>query len=633
LAFWPLASGLWGSFPSDKGLEYYQRYFSEVFEADQETYTSFDNFLFDTITPLHVTTYKLTGSSRCPSSPCAFIVDEANSLSVIDFWNLRACGGQCIPLPVSRVEEIASDARRFMNAHLRKWASNSTKLDYPTLIRSRGMDKDTVERVVEVLSLNEKHRLLRGYYPRLWDKDGADLDRSNAVSFHYKSNYEHIDVEGDSVAFDALSPEFANDYRWSMARWINVMRTNELFPSGFPANVIPNSLKHVNDLVGVMTRPAMWASREGLNVCCNSKDTRHHWELAGASRIGEQWAADNRYSFTLSDSGQILENMMNITGGLRAGRWFANEHIIRALGDMAKGKLIQAGEFRTIVKNANEAEGFSDRMITNNLEYFQENGILSLCIELQCPHCRRYPWYVLEDLSHEVQCGHCLRHFKFPIARPPTRKWHYRSTGPFASPGLAQGAYSVFLALRFLDGLSRGTTTCVPSCTLGRGGSSMELDFICFRNTASWADRSQHIIFGECKCFGDFEEKDVHRMRRITKSSPGSIAAFCTLKPSLTPAEKKLLKKLAESGRRPRKDIGWPLPVLVLTGKELCVMDPDSFSHQLNMDNSTGLARRMPRGSDNLMYLCSASQEEYLGLPPWHTWIEQYYRRRAKRKK
>jgi len=316
-----------------------------------------------------------------------------------------------------------------------------------------------------------------------------------------------------------------------------------------------------------------------------------------------------------------------------AGRWFANEGILRALGRMAEGQVVPSGQFHGLVKTANEQEEILHGLTDRHLKYFQEQGILRLCMKVQCPHCGQYPQYILEELAHKIECRQCLRQFDFPVASPPSGGWYYRSIGPFAAPGFAQGAYSVFLALRFLTDQLDATTTCVPSCKLVKDERELEADFICFWLKPSWRERGRHIIFGECKCFGDFEDKDLCRMREFSRKFPGSVMAFCTLKNSLKRKEITLLKNFAETGRRPKRYISWPTPVLILTGNELCVMEPGAFNHRMYGNNKTDLARRMPRGELNMLDLCSASQQEYLGLPSIYEWQGKYYASKSKRRK
>lgn len=628
---------LWGAFPAEADLGYYAKTFEKVFEAKTKAYHTATTLLRDTFVPLDMTTYELEQDGGAPE-PCVFLLDAGNPVDLIDYWNLRACGGRCAPLPLSALKELASDVRHFMHRHLRRLADNDKQLTYPYLVGSRSLKKDTVKGVMTSLGLDPKHRLILGHYPRLWAKREASWDQATPARFYCEEQHGHIDGEGGHLSFDALHPKFAARFGQIAPRWMNVITLDEHYPETLPASVIPDGIEKVERVFEHYPVSSIWTNDDGIVIPCEYKKWRHHLTMPDASRIGEEWARAKGYKMELSDSGHILQSMVNVAGGLFEGRWFANEDIIQALGQMAEGRkaeerAVPVGKFRGILEKANHREDSTDGVTDRHLEYFKDKGILRLCLKVQCPHCRQHPWYALEELAHRLECRHCLRGFAFPLATPPTEQaWGYRPVGPFASPGYAQGAYSVFLAMRFLTEQLDARTTCVPSCKLIEDSREWEVDLICFWQRQSWSDSGRHVIFGECKCFGDFEAKDIRRMKEVVSRFPGSIAAFCTLKPALSAREKCLIARFAESGRKPRKGESWPVPVLVLTSNELCVMTPGRVRYQWGASNAVGLSAKMPRGDWNMLDLCSASQEEYLGLSSRYEWVKQFYEKKSRRR-
>jgi hypothetical protein len=629
-----LGAYLWGAFPAGGDLAYYRRGFEDVFQAKAKVYNALDTLLPGIDTPLSLTAYRLEHSGRVPE-PCVFLFDESKPINLIDFWNLRACGGLCMPLPISVVGKLTPEIKKFMDGYLRRWAVND-KLTYPHLIGSRGLEKAAIKDVIASLGLDRKHRVVWGHYPRLWAKQEASWDQATPASFRCDDEFRHIETEGDQLTFDAMHPDFAARFGRIGPRWMNVVSMHEYQPERLPASVIPDGIERVGRIFDQFQLPGIWTNDDGIAIPCEYQNWRHYLKMPDACRIGEEWIGAKGYKMELSNSGHILQSMVNVAGGLFHGRWFANEEIIRALGRMAErdaeGRVMAVGEFRGIVEKANQREKFLKGLTDRHLEYFKDKGVLRLCLKVQCPHCRQYPWYTLEELAHQVECHHCLQSFAFPVAAPPTI-WGYRSVGPFSSAGYAQGAYSVFLAMRFLTEQLDARTTCVPSCKLTKDSRELEVDLICFWQKQSWRDPGRHIIFGECKCFGDFEEKDIRRMKEVANRFPGSIAAFCTLKTELSPGERRLIARFAESGRRPRQGRSWPVPVLVLTANELCVMTPDGVHYQWGASNAKGLAARMPSSDLNMLDLCSASQQEYLGLSSWYDWRKHFYERKAKRRK
>ena len=81
--------------------------------------------------------------------------------------------------------------------------------------------------------------------------------------------------------------------------------------------------------------------------------------------------------------------------------------------------------------------------------------------------------------------------------------------------------------------------------------------------------RGPLLVFGECKTFGDFEERDFQRARDLARLFPGAMLCFGTLKEALNHSEKKEIAKIARKGRTHLKNGQQSNPVLVLTRVEL----------------------------------------------------------------
>jgi hypothetical protein len=131
-------------------------------------------------------------------------------------------------------------------------------------------------------------------------------------------------------------------------------------------------------------------------------------------------------------------------------------------------------------------------------------------------------------------------------------------------------------------------------------------------------------IFGECKTFGQFQNKDFERMRNIAKSFPGAILALCTLRKDLTPVEVQEITKIAKAGRKQWKSERPINPVLILTGNELMNMfGPPSCwrdKHGSKFDRVF-----------SLLEVADATQQIYLNLPSWkEEWFKKFDEKRKK---
>src|SRR5262249_23931608 len=115
-----------------------------------------------------------------------------------------------------------------------------------------------------------------------------------------------------------------------------------------------------------------------------------------------------------------------------------------------------------------------------------------------------------------------------PFASPPNDEkdaatnqqteveWAYKSLGPFAAPTRGGGAYSVLLTVNFLCNYNHPAKTTVLSYNAtGQDGKALEADFMMFyRNAAVW-ERQTESVFGECKSFIKFKQRDIDRMQVI----------------------------------------------------------------------------------------------------------------------
>ena len=619
---------LWGTFPEK--LSHYGRDFCHIFNAKLQNYKKIETLLHDFITPISLTMHNLEPNDRPPDA-CVFVLDDKNLIDLIDFWNLRASGSLCIPWPISTLDKLTDEVREFMKQHLWKDAINDTKLTCPHLIYSRSVDNKIHKRIIECLALGDSVRLSGSYYHRFWLERDVNY-QNQVVLFYSEEKFESMEVKDNFNKIDTLSPEFASRFGSGRPRWINVVSTNEHFPKTLPSNVIPDDLQNIRRAVGSYSIHGPWNCENGIAIPLEYKNSIFNLDLPDAISIGKQWFEEKGYECEISNSGHILQSMVDVIGGLYSGRWLADKDVLNSIEEMGSKGIIPIQRFSGALRKANDKAKIN--LYDKHLAFFDEKGIIKLASKIQCPHCRQHPFYILEELSHELTCNYCTRRFTYPITNP-SNEWQYRTTGPFTASKDNQGAYSTLLSLRFVDDQLDARTTCIPSCKLKsvKGGPELEADFVCFwSNKHSWRDRGQYIIFGECKTNFDFEKKDVERMKMLASKFPGSIMAFCTLKNTLNNSEKRLLKQFAERGRKPKEGSYWPTPVLIIGANELYDMMPQNFRHKTDQNNKQGLATHLHRYDFSMLDLCEASQKYYLDLPSRHDWITQYYKKRQKNK-
>ena len=156
------------------------------------------------------------------------------------------------------------------------------------------------------------------------------------------------------------------------------------------------------------------------------------------------------------------------------------------------------------------------------------------------------------------------------------------------------------------------------------GKEPLEADFALFWEESIFGERKDGIVFGECKTYGKFDERDFKRMRHLAETFPGAVLVFSTLRKSLTPLEVRKISRTAKRGRRYWKAERPINPVLILTGTELLSIHGAPHC----WDDATKQRFEHRYG---LLNLCDITQQLYLKLPSWHTdWHQKWERRRMR---
>ncbi len=267
------------------------------------------------------------------------------------------------------------------------------------------------------------------------------------------------------------------------------------------------------------------------------------------------------------------------------------------------------------------------------VEQYTAAKIFNLGIRVQCSLCEQRSWHPLEAIKAELRCPICLSAFPLPMHSPRDDiKWSYKSLGPFALPKQGFGAYSVLLSVLFLSTHQHPATTPVLSFRANKKGEELEADFMMFYRGAAFWERETETVYGECKSFNGFTQKDVRRMRRIAEENPGAILVFATLAPQLAERDKRLLIPFVRACRKYTGLDRPGNPVLVLTGTELfsAIGPPQCWRDAGGAMKAFADSGHF--GNDGIVALCDATQQLHLGLPSWwDDWKNEFDRRRQKR--
>jgi hypothetical protein len=361
--------------------------------------------------------------------------------------------------------------------------------------------------------------------------------------------------------------------------------------------------------------------------------------------------------FKISPPGNIAYQMMRHLGGPNGINLLKSRRLIQYLEKLSRsGTWDLTPTFFAEVKKIAE-----DRPISADVhrlvERYTDAKIFTLGLVMLCPLCTQRSWYPLDMADYEVQCPKCLSSFKLPIhnpsgelkwayrnlgpftsspdpdepdtSSPPEAQWAYQSLGPFAAPKRGGGAYSVLLTVNFLAQYHHSATTTALSFTAkGHDGKALEADFMMFyRNSAFWERRTEW-VFGECKTFNKFKQRDIDRMQLIADNFSDAVLVVATLADGFSDEEKALLLPFVKACRaygkldRPRHG------VLLLTGTELF----STFGPPSCWQDKPGKGKQWADGRRyffSLLELCDATQTLYLDLEPWSVeWQAEFERRR-----
>ena len=619
---------------------------------------------------------------RLERSLAVFLMDHTNALDLIDFWNLRALGWHVLPIPL-KLAGLA-DTQRYAGAFVeRHRAADKTLqgLADPVILKGRSITQPDFNSFVASIPRTAGQTLtVQTWYPPMWDEFTRRGGRLTCCSLSAAQSQTQVSEESGYIWVGALAPDFMASNLGHGPRYANDIRISLFGRREFGAEVMPPYAKSVARLFGVGLMTDWRAGPGGLSFLGRYADWTIQLNQPSPRDVISTVLAERGWEgFEISSSGKVAYQMMRHLGGprqvgllqnlpliqfletLAAGRDAAEEEKIRkrihaelkALGGATKmvplrdadrivreelGKLSNA-PFQT---GDVEEKAFFDKMnqIANlagpfplNVHTLVENctaaKIFNLGIKVQCAVCEQRSWHPLEAIEAELRCPICLSAFPLPVHNPRNEiKWSYKSLGPFALPKQGFGAYSVLLSVLFISNYQNPATTPVLSFRATKKGKELEADFMMFYRGAAYWERETETIYGECKSFNGFAEKDVRRMRRIAEEHPGAILVFATLAPQLSARDKRLLTPFVHSCRkygeldRPRN------PVLLLTGTELfsSIGPPQCWRNAGGAMKAFADSGRLGQG---LVGLCDATQQLHLGLPSWwNDWRDKFAKRR-----
>lgn len=647
---------IFGSFPGQKRLKYFERDYKDVF--DPETVV-LDSASLSTLyksgftSALRIGHAKLKIDYHDHQDPTLFILDAHQPKDLIDFWNLRAVHRNVVAVPVQWIEALSPFCKKFILDNHRPLPGNPNGvMIHPRSMFSRSISDDDIEEIHKNYLRVDKEgaNCLQTWYPPIWREPPEMMVRTMRPTLEADSKGIDTPINEDKpeIRFDPLYPDFASEYG-NHLRWANVVRLRDWSRRDQIATVFPCNYKNPTFPKFRMGREHLLPTSEGLIIFPEYRNISERWELVDGTTALNTWFNENKVTAILSDAGRATQQIIHTLEGFWGVRALAHKGIIALLNEMSRRPVAKSAHFREFQNKINSAVS-KDIWRNKNFETLVERKAVELGLELKCSKCGSWSWYSVKQLDYSLTCDLCLKSFDFPITNPGDSKhsrWAYRVIGPFALPDYARGGYAASLGIRFFADVigrmdrSEVTWSSGQELTLSSGKKS-EADFILWnqRKKIFGNDYPTEIVFGEAKSFGKdaFKQDDVNKMKLLAEAFPGAVLVFATMKEAeeLSKDEITRIKKLAEWGREYDKEHKQSrAPVILLTGTELFT------AHHLNSTwkEKGGKHAQLIEPAwvsvrlDNLRMLADLTQQLYLNMPPYGKWREEKWKKRAERRK
>lgn len=640
-----------GAFPEDEGLSFIRDGYLEAFgpEVRKASAESWSSALQQSARdPLTFTSY---GFKRQPDASWnlrLFITDPRSSHDLIDLWNLRQFCDQVMPVNVEWLDELRGFLRDIIKRTYRPLPGNPHSVMIHTTIEfGRSISADRTEEICRMIfdDLPPGSWKRKAWYSRVWEFHSEDgIPKLERAVIEAKSGSVELAYEpGErlTASFPALSPSFAQRYGAHRARWINVLSLTDFAENSALALVLPSTRSRLFGpcLIGP---EAFLVSREGIVLPQQYRDTTQFFRLPTGQGAIREWLRQKGITATPSEPGRVADQILRTTDGFRGAYLLCHAETLQVLDKMSKSVRMYDGgqstaEYPDRTAHMSKWLDLIKRRKKQNFEpaldmqAFVDAKALRLGLAIECSKCKFRNWYGLGHITERLRCERCLQDYKFPqeSLNPSKTPWHYRVTGPFSVPDYAHGAYSTVLALRFFamgpEGLS-DSITYSSNLDLEFDGNRHEIDFACWyaRKPAIGLCEEPMLVVGEAKSFSKeaINQSDIDRLKAVAEKLPATTLAIAVLKDALSDHEKKLVGSLALWGRKQMGDGRWRAPVLVLTATELFAR----HNARNEWRKAGGLRERLTQPAhvqmDNLITLANLTQQVYLDLPDYFTWLK-----------
>lgn len=563
-------------------------------------------------------------------------MDANNWHDIVDYINLRATGASVLPIAK---QGVSSDNIEYIKSYIK---SNSGRnkhnkaIEYtPNILKARSITEKDFTSFVDGISksYSEKARpqlTVQQWYPRLWDRE--DRNRSSSKQSVVEVSSSRQSYPTDEAEVKLVQPRFGSNNTDIKYQFANDIKFDVFGEDNYYAEVLGETEQLASHILGSHSYDHWRISQRGATYIASGweRDEKTvQLKVPKAEKFFASWYKNQtNIDIELSTPGKVAKQMLKKLGGPDRVRILTNEGIVKLIqSTVGNGSSAPTLTSKKLMSELGKIGNKSDVQDAKGLlNWLLHIGALELGAEIQCPHCDKHNWYPLNRLDNTLVCEKCLDEFEVPKDNPQQGiVWTYSLVGPFRLPKMADGAYITLLALYFLSETMHFSIT--PHLSFQKPkDTDVEADFGLLLQERGIYGSKVSSALGECKSFkGEFEAKDVNKMKKMAKALDDPILIFATLKNKLDAGEKRRLSQLLISQRKARLKSGNKPRLLILTGNELFI---DFFGLEKKWEGLTKKHQELAKhiGTADMASLCDATQQLYLSSQSESDWFEEVFR-------
>lgn len=564
---------------------------------------------------------------------------DANSWhDIVDYINLRATGVSVLPIikqgvTANNVEYI----KEYIKSNTGRNRHNKAIEYAPSILKARSISEEDFTLFVDKISKsypakNRPQLTVQQWYPRMWDSE--DRNRHSPTQSVVEASSLRQSFSTNDAEVRLVRPIFGSNNFDTKYQFANDIKFDVFGADNYYAEVLGETEQLASHILGSHSYDQWRISQRGATYIASGweRDEKTvQLKIPKAEKFFASWYKNHtNIDIELSTPGKVAQQMLKKLGGPDRIRVLSNEGILKLIqstvGNGSSAPTLTSKKLMSeLGKIANKSKMWDAKGF---LSWLLHVGALELGAEIQCPHCDKHNWYPLNKLDNNLICEKCLDEYEVPKDNPQQGLvWTYSLVGPFRLPKMADGAYTTLLSLYFLNKTMHFSIT--PHLSFQKPkDTDIEADFgLLIQDRGVYGSRVSSAL-GECKSFkGEFEAKDVNRMKRMAKELDDPILIFATLKNKLTNGEKRRLNQLLMSQRKARLKNGNKSRLLILTGNEL-------FSDYLGLQGHwEGLTKKHQDfakhiGVADMTALCDATQQLYLNSQSESDWFHEVFDRK-----